>query len=84
MLPYKYIFFRFNKNSTIKTECEYPLIDIKNAVLLHTPEVIIEHYEYPNGAKIKLEKTAKLTVVYTNKPLIQNIDGTFSVNMDVE
>lgn len=84
MTDYKYQYFQFAGDPEFKihTDWGYEISEIKKNIISQTPDSIIYESEYPNGFKILVEQTAGSFMYRTNKPLIQNVDGSFSVDLN--
>lgn len=51
---------------------------IKQEVLEQTPKRCVTLFTYENGLTLRVEQEAKRFVVYSNRPLNQNPDGSYS------
>lgn len=57
------------------------LNQIKYEVISHTPDCIHSISTYPNGFVIESFTYSNKVIHKTNKPLVKNPDGTFSVQL---
>lgn len=55
--------------------------EINNEVISHTPDCIHQISTYPNGFVIESIVYSNKAIYKTNKPLVKNPDGTFSVQL---
>lgn len=42
------------------------------------PDRIVNRSEYPNGLILEVEQRANQTVIYSNRPFIENPDGSYT------
>lgn len=47
--------------------------------IVQTPKRNTMKATYPNGVVLEFEQTATETIVYSNRPLVQNSDGSYTV-----
>lgn len=82
MPDYKYTYFQFDGDTKIHTDFGIDFSEIQQNIIEESTERIIRESIYPNGFAIKMEQTADAIIFYTNKELIQNDDGSYSVKLD--
>lgn len=78
-MDYKYVYFvtADTENIEILTPWCKSLNDVKKEVLHQSPGHIVYHTVYPNGLDLLFDQTERV-VVRSNRPLIDNGDGTFT------
>ena len=57
--------------------------EIRNEILLQTPERTVIKSTYPNGFVIQVDQCAKSFLITCNQPLIDNGDGSFTAPTDI-
>ena len=62
----------------IKTPGSHTLNDI-NKNIGSDGEIIINHSLYPNGFEIKMTQLADKIIITTNKELVKNSNGSYSI-----
>lgn len=73
---YTYIFE--GVNAQINTPGISDFSQIKNEVLLQTKEENVLRSTYPNGLILTIQQKLGRTVVYSNRPLTKNPDGSYT------
>lgn len=55
---------------------------VKNEIIEHSPGRIVRRSTYPTGLVLEIEQEANRIVVYSNRPLTKNPDGTYTAPED--
>ena len=61
----------------IKTPGVSDFSQIKKEVV-QTADKIVNRSTYPTGLVLEIEQRASQTIIYSNRPLIQNSDGSYT------
>lgn len=62
----------------IKTPGVSDFSQIKKEIIAQTPERNVFRSTYPTGLVLEVEQDATRTVIYSNRPLTQNPDGSYT------
>lgn len=77
-MVYNYV-VHVNESFNIKTPGNHSFDDITK-YLKSDGEIIINHSLYPDGFEIKMTQLSDKIIVTTNMELIENEDGSYSIN----
>lgn len=77
-MVYNYI-VHINESFNIKTPGNHSFDDITKH-LKSDGEITINHSLYPNGFEIRMTQLPKKIIITTNKELIKNDDGSYSIS----
>lgn len=73
---YAYIFDGADMN--IKTPSLTDFLLVKKELISQTANKIVTRLTYPDGLEFTVEQESKRVTVYSNRPLIQNSDGSYT------
>lgn len=73
---YTYIFDGTDMNIRTPNLTDFSLV--KKELISQTASKIVMRLTYPDGLEFTVEQEAKRTTVYSNRPLIQNPDGSYT------
>ncbi|MCU5129347.1 hypothetical protein ACRS8Y_01830 [Bacillus paranthracis] len=82
MPDYKYTYCQFDGEIKINTNFGIDFSEIQQNTIEHSSERIIQESIYPNGFAIKFEQEADSIIIHTNKELIAETDGSYSIKLD--
>ena len=76
ILLYAYIFDGTDMNIRTPNLTDFSLV--KKELISQTASKIVTRLTYPDGLEFTVEQESKRVTVYSNRPLIQNPDGSYT------
>ena len=73
-----YVYIFEGTGFEIKTPGVSDYSQIRNEIIEQSASKIVRRSTYPTGLVLEIEQEAKRTVIYSNRPLAQNPDGTYT------